>query len=107
MPEVSQYIPLYSESGEYLQTITDDDAYQLIQAGRATVVRDRAKQTRRVYLVADSDHRLIGAAKEQARRSYLGIEKYTYLESLEPAKIHMLKRYRPRVGDFVRWPAAS
>lgn len=108
MPEVSQYIPLYSEAGEYLRTIADDDAYQLIQAGRATVVRGRSKSTRRVYLTASVEHRLVGQSKDQAIRSYRGIAKYTYLEHFEVAPAcHMLKRYRPRVGDFVRWPAVS
>lgn len=98
-------IPLCTESREILRLIGDDEARQLMKLGLATVVRDKAGRNRRVVLKANEAMPLTASARAQAADSYRGINKYTYIEHFEAAPAtQMLKRYRPEVGDFVRWP---
>ena len=98
-------IALYSESGEYLRTLDETQAHLLVEAHQVTCVRDRAGTTRRLYEIACESRPLVGAARARAVAGYIGSPKYTYLEAIEPHVIHMIKRYLPHSGRFVRWPA--
>lgn len=85
--------------------IDEEEARLLVSASRATVVRDRKGRDRRVYEIASVSVPLSGRAKREAMDSYRGVDKYTYMEHFEAAQAcHMLKRYIPSTGQFVKWP---
>jgi len=104
---VSQPIPVYTESGEAVASLSDEDVRDLVRAGRATIVRDRKGNNRRAILLASVSHRLIAESLKSALDSYRGIDRYTYSETVDAkdhrANIVTLKRYNPKTGGFVKW----
>lgn len=101
-------IPLFSESGEFLQMCTDNEARLLIYNHEVKLIRDRKGNDRRLILLAREDRPLRGSAREQAFASYAGAVKYTYVEHFDSAPpAHALKRYNQKTGAFEKWQQST
>jgi len=106
---MAQSIPVFSCVSAFVGLVDEAQAHSMLEARTHRLVRDRLGQVRRLYERPEEAARPVGTAASSCGAGGLYASfRFTYRERVcppcrRPTRIHMLKRFLPRTGEFVPW----